>query len=152
MAQTYQAETVPRGALIGAAAVIAFAIMAALLGRITGIGTLKTPPGEIAVMQDLRFEDRQDGAVLIRSADAGRVVEVVPPNREHFLRETVRSLVRIRKREKIGAEPPFRLSRLTDGRLTLEDPATHRRIDLDAFGRSNANVFAAILDAAVKVE
>jgi hypothetical protein len=32
-----------------------------------------------------------------------------------------------------------------DGRLTLEDPATGRRMDLSAFGPSNAAVFARVL-------
>jgi putative photosynthetic complex assembly protein len=60
--------------------------------------------------------------------------------------------VRERKRENIGSEPPFRLSRLVDGRVTLEDPAIRRRIDLDAFGRSNVGAFSAILEAATRIE
>ena len=37
-----------------------------------------------------------------------------------FVRGTVRGLVRERKREGIGSVPPFRLTRLADGRLTLD--------------------------------
>lgn len=145
---TAHRNTVPRGALIGAAALIVFAILAALAGRVTGLGKTVVSPGQIAEVRELRFEDAPDGAVLVRSAGDGHVVDRLAPQTNHFVRGTVRGLVRERKRERIGAEPPFRLSRLTDGRLILEDPATKRRVDLDAFGRSNVGAFAAIMDAA----
>ena len=35
-----------------------------------------------------------------------------------------------------------------DGRLTLDDPATKRHIELEAFGSTNALAFAKILTAA----
>lgn len=143
-------NTVPRGALIGAAGLVAFAILAALTGRTLGIGQVKTSPGRLAETRELRFEDTQDGAVLVRSAPDGRVVDVIAPNTNHFVRSALRGLVRTRKLEGIGSEPPFRLSRLVDGRITIEDPATRRRLELNAFGRPNAGAFAAILDAAVK--
>ena len=40
----------------------------------------------------------------------------------------------------------FGLIGRADGRLTLEDPATGRRVDLESFGPTNAAVFAQILD------
>lgn len=141
-------NTIPRGALIGAAALVAFAILAALAGRVTGIGRVVVSPGQVAEARELRFEDAPDGAVLVRAAGDGRIVDRLAPQTNHFVRGTVRGLVRERKRERIGAEPPFRLSRLVDGRLILEDPATKRRVDLDAFGRSNVGAFAAIMAAA----
>lgn len=141
-------NTVPRGALIGAAGLVVFAFLAALAGRVAGLGKVAVPPGLIAEVRELRFEDAPDGAVLVRTAADGYVVDRLAPQTNHFVRGTVRGLVRERKRERIGAEPPFRLSRLTDGRLILEDPATKRRVDLDAFGRSNVGAFAAIMHAA----
>ena len=44
-------------------------------------------------------------------------------------------------------DPPFRLARWSDGRLTLEDPTTGRRIELGAFGPTNAEVFAELMQA-----
>ena len=102
-------STVPRGALIGAGALIAFAIVAALVGRVTGLGTLADRPSPVAESRDVRFED-------------------------------------------IDAGPPFRLSRLVDGGTVIEDLGTHRRIELDAFGRPNAGAFSAILAAATRTE
>ncbi|MFN5254812.1 MAG: photosynthetic complex assembly protein PuhC, partial [Limnohabitans sp.] len=61
-----------------------------------------------------------------------------------FLRSTLRALARERQREKISAEAPFLLIGRTDGRLTLLDPATGQRIDLESFGPSNAAVFAGL--------
>ena len=42
---------------------------------------------------------------------------------------------------------PFRLTRWSDGRLSLDDPATGRRIELDAFGPTNTAVFAHLMGA-----
>ena len=40
---------------------------------------------------------------------------------------------------------PFKLIARTDGRLTLFDPVTGQRIDLESFGPTNAAVFAPFL-------
>ena len=147
MAAPAYRDTFPRGALIGAACLVGFSFTAALGARVTGIGRATVPGSEIVEAQDLRFEDRADGAVVVRAA-AGDVVEVIAPGQGAFVRGTVRGLVRERRREKIGAEPPFRLSRLADGRLALDDTATGRRIELNAFGPSNRAAFASLMDAA----
>ena len=144
--------TVPRGALVGAGALVAFAIVAALAGRVTGIGTVKDRSAPVAESRDIRFEDAPDGAVIVRMADTGRVVDVLAPNSNHFVRVTLRGFVKARRREHIDSGPPFRLSRLVDGRTVIEDAATRRRIELDAFGRPNAGAFAAILAAATRIE
>jgi putative photosynthetic complex assembly protein len=60
------------------------------------------------------------------------------------LRSTLRALARERHRENIGPQAPFVLVGRTDGRLTLLDPSTGQRIDLEAFGPSNAAVFASL--------
>ena len=64
-----------------------------------------------------------------------------------FLRATLRGLAQQRLREDMGSAQPFRLTRWADGRLTLDDPATQRHIELEAFGVSNEAVFADLLDA-----
>jgi hypothetical protein len=38
----------------------------------------------------------------------------------------------------------------TDGRLTLQDPSTGQRIDLESFGPTNAAVFASLRLAGTK--
>lgn len=75
------------------------------------------------------------------------MVAVIPPGTNGFLRGSLRGLARERKRQGIGAGPAFRLVRWADGRLTLEDPATRRVIDLAAFGPTNSGAFADLLGA-----
>jgi putative photosynthetic complex assembly protein len=53
----------------------------------------------------------------------------------------VRALVRERKKRDIGSGPAFELIARTDGRLTLSDPATGERLDLESFGPSNSAVY-----------
>ena len=50
-------------------------------------------------------------------------------------------------RREIDSGPPFRLTHWSDGRLSLEDPSTGRRIELDAFGPTNTAVFARLMGA-----
>ena len=60
----------------------------------------------------------------------------------------MRSLVRERKRQGLGPETPFQLLARADGRLTLLDPSTGRRIDLESFGPTNSAVFQRLLPGA----
>jgi putative photosynthetic complex assembly protein len=135
----------PRGALLGAAALMTLAIVAAGGARLTGFGTSHVPDGEPLESRDLRFVDRSDGAVVITEVETGRVVDVASPGTNGFLRSTMRGLARDRKRRDLGAEAPFRLTRWADGRLSLRDEATGRSIDLGAFGPTNAAVFAHLM-------
>ena len=73
------------------------------------------------------------------------MVETVAPGTNGFLRGTMRGLARERKRQGIGAELPFRMIGRADGRLTLEDPGTGRRVDLGSFGPTNAAAFARLM-------
>lgn len=138
---------VPRAVLIGAAAMIALTITLAAVSRVTGLGTSRMAESAAVESRDLRFADRPDGSISVSDATSGAIVAEVAPGTNGFLRSTLRGLARERKRQGIGAGPPFRLVRWVDGRLTLEDPAIHRVIDLAAFGPSNAGAFVAVLDA-----
>ena len=72
---------------------------------------------------------------------------VLPPGSNGFIRGVMRGLARERMLHGIDAAPPFRLIRWADGRLSLEDTATGRLIDLAAFGPTNAQAFARLLTA-----
>ena len=54
-------------------------------------------------------------------------------------------LARLRHREGVGPDPSFRLTAWRDGRLTLDDPTTGSRLDLEAFGTTNEGAFARLL-------
>ena len=69
------------------------------------------------------------------------------PETNGFLRGTMRGLARERKRLGVSPAIPFDLIGRADGRLTLVDPGTGRRVDLESFGPENAAVFAALMTA-----
>lgn len=139
--------SIPRGALWGAAALIGFTLVSASAARVGVIGPASAPAAEAVTSRDLRFKDRADGAVAVHEAGDDRLVAVLPPGGDGFIRGTMRGLARERRQREIGAEPPFRLTRWDNGRLSLEDVGTGRRIDLEAFGPTNVQAFGRLLTA-----
>jgi putative photosynthetic complex assembly protein len=137
----------PRPVLVGAAAVVAVALLLATSSRLTGIGATHMPVSTAFASRELRFGDRADGAVVVTEWPNGAIVEVLPPGTNGFARGVMRGLARDRKLAQIGSAPPFRLTRWSDGRLSLDDPSTGRRIELDAFGPTNSAVFARLMRA-----
>ena len=119
----------------------------ALIGAVAGSLTTHDPDepqGRALVTRDLRFEDRADGAVLIYDA-ASRTPFQVVQGEAGFLRGTLRGLARTRRSEGLDSTQPFHLAAWPDGRMTLDDPATGRHVELEAFGSANLAVFARML-------
>jgi len=119
-------------------------LLAAGLGRLGG--SHPAPEPAPLAQRDLLFADRADGAILVTQAGDSEPFEVVV-GQAGFLRGTLRALARERRLDKLGADAPFRLSAWPDGRLTLDDTANGRRIELEAFGSDNAAVYARLLTA-----
>jgi putative photosynthetic complex assembly protein len=143
-------EHFPRGAIIGAGALLLVAVSAATVARVADIGTTRMPEGVAYETRQLRFSDEPDGFIGVTDARLDRVVATVEPGTNGFVRGVLRGLARERKRQGIGIEPPFELIRWADGRLSLEDPTTGRRVNLEAFGPTNADAFARLLTAGEK--
>jgi len=95
--------------------------------------------------RQLRFADRSDGSVIVSDALTGGQVAVIAPAEGGFVRGALRGLARARFAAGIGPEAPFRLVGWSDGRLTFEDPATNTRMEMAAFGQTNAEVFLRFL-------
>ena len=128
-------------------------VLAALMGLLTislvsaavihGAG--KPPTNVTAVAtRSLRFEDRADGAVMVFDGRAAAPFQVLT-GQNGFLRGTLRGMARIRHSEGLDDTTPFRLTAWQDGRVTLDDPATGRHVELEAFGPTNAEAFARFL-------
>ncbi len=132
-----------RAPLLGIAGLLAASLLVAVVGRMQGPVALPVS-GTAVASQELRFEDGPDGSVLVRRATDNSVLETMT-GENGFIRGTMRGLARNRRAEGIGAAPPFRLTAWTDGRLTLDDTATGRRIELEAFGSENRAVFDRLL-------
>jgi putative photosynthetic complex assembly protein len=145
-------RTLPRGALLGAGALLALSLLLVAAARLTGYQPAKPPASAVIESRDLRFVDRPDGAVLIYADQDGRLVDTLQPGTNGFVRGVLRGLVRERRADRIGATPPFRLTRWADGRLSLDDPSTGRHVDLEVFGPTNAGAFAQILVATAPVK
>ncbi|MCE9656974.1 MAG: photosynthetic complex assembly protein PuhC [Burkholderiales bacterium] len=138
----------PQWPIAAACALVLASIAAVAAVRVSGMPI--TPPDAAAVAEsELRFVDRADGSIAVLDAASGRLIDNVV-GESGFVRGTLRGLARERKRQGIGADQPFRLVARADGRLTLLDPATGRRVDLESFGPTNAAEFAHMLSAAEK--
>ncbi|MET7247907.1 photosynthetic complex assembly protein PuhC [Methylobacterium sp. EM32] len=137
---------VPRVLLRNAGLLVAFSLAAVAIGRFGGIGTTQMPPAQAVQVLDLTVEDRPDGRVDLRNAADGRLVAEVQPGEDGFLRATLRVMAQARLREGLSRTPPFRLTRWDNGTLSLDDAATGRRINLEAFGLGNAAAFARLLE------
>jgi putative photosynthetic complex assembly protein len=145
MTEAVADRNVPRGALIGAAALISFAIVAAAVGKTTGFGASRTAHSAPLSSLSLRFEDRPDGGISVIAPETGSVVGLIEAGSDGFVRTVLRSMAFDRQRRGIGAEPPFSIVKWPNGQSTLDDPQTGRRIDLAAFGAGNMHSFAKLM-------
>lgn len=108
------------------------------------------PMAMLVQSADLLMQDRDNGSIVVTAAPCGRVVDIVAPGSNGFLRVLLAGLVHERARERV-ATPGFHITRWSDGRLTIDDVATGRLIELEAFGPANAEAFGRLLDLAVQV-
>jgi putative photosynthetic complex assembly protein len=138
-----QTDTFPRWVIWATGLLLAFTLVAVALVRVTGNG-----PDQLAAAtlseRLLRFEDRSDGGVAVIDGETGQLLTIVT-GEQGFFRGALRALARDRIARKIGSEQPFKLISRTDGRLTLFDPVSGQRIDLESFGPTNAAAFAPFL-------
>jgi putative photosynthetic complex assembly protein len=147
MSDPFHNKPFPRGVLAAVGTLIGVSLLAVSFGRWADVGTTRVPEAALIETRDLHFADRADGAVVAFESDVDAPVAVLAPGTNGFARGVLRGLARERRRSDIGMDPPFRLARWSDGRLTLEDPTTGRRIELGAFGPTNAEVFAELMQA-----
>jgi len=136
---------ISRGVLLALGALVLVSLAGVSAVRLSGVD-IHAPDAAAVMTRDLRFEDRADGSIAVIDAkDAQLVTSIVGQN--GFVRGTLRGLARERRRSGLGAEQAFQLIGRADGRLTLQDPATGRSVDLESFGPINAAEFARLLTA-----
>lgn len=140
-------QNIPRGVLIAAGTLIAFVLFVTVYGRTSDVGAVHMPAATPYQTVRLHFVDQQDGGIVISSATDGAVLAKIAPGTNGFLRTLMRGFVHARNRGGIGAETPFNLTRWSNGTISLTDETTGRRVDLDAFGATQAEVFANIFPA-----
>jgi putative photosynthetic complex assembly protein len=123
----------------GLAALILFVADYVDSGKLT-----READAQAVITKQLRFEDRSDGSIAVISAPDGRVVKVIE-GEAGFVRGILRAMARERRIKEVNQTIPFELIARADGRLTLLDPATGNRIDLESFGKDNVIEFAVLL-------
>jgi len=136
-------DSFPRWILYFSAGIIAFSLISVGLIRITGNG-----PDQLAaaptVQRSLIFEDQKDGGVRVADGVSGQTLTVLY-GEQGFVRGALRALARERFSRGIGSAQPFDLIARVDGRVTLMDPSTGQRVDLESFGPTNTAEFARFL-------
>lgn len=148
MSELFKDRPFPKGALVGAACLLGFSLALTAGARLTGVDASAVPAAvERVDSRVLVFEDRQDGAVIVRDAASGMLVAELAPGTNGFVRAVLRGFARERRAKAIGAAPPFELILWQDGRLSLFDPETGRSAQMNAFGPTNLAAFAQLLTA-----
>lgn len=143
MATLQTTPALPRAALLAIGAVVLATLAGVASVRLAGTD-IRVPDAPALQKRLLRFEDGPQGSVLAIDARTGQTAMQFT-GEQGFLRGTLRALVRERRHSGAGPETPFELVLRADHRLTLLDPATGQRIDLESFGPTNAGLFASLL-------
>lgn len=147
MSQAVHEPLIAKGGILAGCGLVLFALAAVTASRLTGVGDVRMTFPSAVESLDLNFVDGQGGAVLVLNHRDGQVIDTLPPGSNGFVRVVLRGLARERKLADIGPQPPFRLSRLANGQLTLTDTASGKMVDLDAFGAANVGAFARLMQA-----
>lgn len=133
----------PKWVLYCAAGIMAFSLISVGLIRMTGNGPDQKAAAP-TVQRSLVFQDHKDGGVRVEDGVTGETLTVLH-GEQGFVRGALRALTRERYARGIGSAAPFQLIARVDGRITLFDPSTGQRVDLESFGPSNVAEFSRFL-------
>ena len=146
MSQTVREPVVPKGGVLAAAALVMFSLASVTTVRLTGVGEVHMTLPAAVQSRDLQFVDGNNGTVLVYDAIDHQLIDTLAPGSNGFIRVVLRGLARERRLGDIGSQPPFRLTRYAGGQITLTDTSTGKQIDLGAFGSSNTEAFARLMN------
>jgi putative photosynthetic complex assembly protein len=128
-------------------ALMALGLVAVLFARWTGLEPVSSTSAPVVSSVELRFVDGPAGSVLVYDwHNDDRLLGEFGTGEGSFVRGVLRSMTRERRSWEVTRASPFTLARHSDGGLTIMDSATGRQILLNAFGPTNAAVFARLLE------
>lgn len=118
-------------------------------------GSVAQPAAEAAAAprvlrsRSLRFVALADGREAVLDAEGGGLVSMLPADKtqQSFLRVTIRVLQEGRRLRHADIGTPFVLAIRSDDGLTLEDPLTHSRLAVRAFGMAAVTSLSPLLTA-----
>lgn len=98
-----------------------------------------------AVLQSrlLSFQSDSQGEIAVIDAETGETISKA--GKEGFIPGVLRGLNRLRRTNEALPTDAYRLERLNNGELMLVDTTTGVRLELNAYGHSNARIFEAFL-------
>lgn len=138
----------PKGSVPACFVIAALSVAVAFNGTLDGGPVTLLPAGEPVASRALQFNDHPAGGVAVVDARTGILLHHIQPGEGGFIRGALRGFARERRKFALGSDAEFQLSGWENGRLTLEDPATSRIIELTAFGTDNAAAFRRYLETA----
>lgn len=128
-------------AILGSLLLLTVLIVAAV--RWSGMD-IRHPDAPSVEVTALRFLDLPDGSIDVLDGQSGQRITVID-GEAGFLRGALRVLSHDRLRRGLGPQAPFELHQRQDGRLTLIDPQTGMRLDLESFGPQHASTFSRLI-------
>lgn len=149
--RTREEVMIPRIVLRALLGLILFSIAAVLVAKFTGYGQMLTPESTAAETRLLQFDVRRDGIMVVRDHESGAEVALFGEGEGGFIRGVLRGLSRGRALERVEAGDVYLLTRWEDGRLSVTDPVTGDRFDLNSFGVDNLRAFAQLLKSQEEV-
>jgi len=148
MAHDHAPPKVPKQMLWACGALMVFSVMLAFSGRYLNQPFSMPDEAEIARTLTMHIHDDHDGGVLVYDAETGSKLKKFDPGTGGFIRTAMRAMTSARLVRNIGPDSPFKLVYTAKGQLILFDPETERHLQLRAFGKDNAAIFADLLDLA----
>jgi putative photosynthetic complex assembly protein len=136
---------IPRIVLRALLGVILFTVAAVLVARATGVGLMLTPEAAPVETRLLQFDEARGGDLIVTDHATGGQVALFDASEGGFIRGVLRGLTRGRALGRMEETDVYLLTRWDDGRLSISDPATGDRFDLNSFGVDNLGVFAQLL-------
>jgi putative photosynthetic complex assembly protein len=137
----------PKGVLVAAGALILFTIGIVAVARTTGYGVVEVPDTKPVQAVQVRFDERPDGSIAVYRGRSDTLIAEFEMGSQGFIWGVVRGMDRQRMLEGAQPDAPYTLTHWADGRLSLHDPSTDRVVYLNAFGPTNLDSFARLLDA-----
>ncbi len=140
-------DRIPPVVLRAAAVLVVGAIVSIGAARLSGMQPVATPPvAAPAAERSLVIIRDADGGARVTDSESGVLVADLDPLGAGFIAGVDRALARERMKNGLHGDLPVRLVRWEDGRLSLIDPATGWRVELQGFGPDNLEAFARLLD------
>ena len=141
--------TVP---LAAAASLIVIALVATAWISLSGNRPSTYVTDNVVASVDLLFMEQEDGSLQVLDAADGTNLDTLAPDADGFLRSTLRGMARARRAAGKNVDAAYAINQTADGRLLLVDTVTDQRVDLWAFGPTNAAAFSRYLHTQVSAD